>query len=319
MKLSVIIPVYNAEKFLKDCINSVLNQDFDDFELLLINDGSTDNSGRICDLYAVADKRVKVFHKANGGVSSARNVGLENAIGKWITFIDSDDIIQKRYFNALEIQDNADWIYLKIKRQIPLWHSNLMNFENQEYSLIQFTNLYSLYPHFPEACGKFFKTKIIRENNLRFNKDLKFGEDSLFNLQYLKFCKTIFTTNISEYIYNNDEGTLSKLDYDIKNDINLFTLVELELESFNYPKAFHEQSIKIPLTRYLRIIYLDKSIKIADRKILLKRNIKKYFKLCKEIYSHPKINFLLVFSHYSKFYVTLDQVLSILSKKHTGK
>ena len=92
-KISVIVPVYNVEKYLHRCINSILAQTFTDFELLLIDDGSKDNSGAICDEYATRDSRVRVFHKENGGASSARNQGLDNASGEWIAFVDSDDYV----------------------------------------------------------------------------------------------------------------------------------------------------------------------------------------------------------------------------------
>jgi glycosyltransferase involved in cell wall biosynthesis len=88
--ISVIVPVYNVEQYLCKCLDSILNQIFTDFELLLIDDGSPDKSGQICDEYAHKDSRIRVFHKENGGVSSARNLGLDNANGKWVTFIDSD-------------------------------------------------------------------------------------------------------------------------------------------------------------------------------------------------------------------------------------
>jgi len=92
-KISVIVPVYNVEKYLRECVDSVLAQTFSDFELILVDDGSPDNSGKICDEYASKDSRVRVFHKTNGGVSSARNLGVENARGEWIMFVDSDDMI----------------------------------------------------------------------------------------------------------------------------------------------------------------------------------------------------------------------------------
>ena len=97
-KISVIVPVYNVEKYLHRCVDSILAQTFNDFELLLIDDGSKDKSGAICDEYAAKDSRVRVFHKENGGVSSARNLGLENAKGDWIIFIDSDDWIADDMF-----------------------------------------------------------------------------------------------------------------------------------------------------------------------------------------------------------------------------
>ena len=106
-KISVIVPVYKAEKYLHRCVDSILAQTFTDFELLLINDGSPDNSGVICDEYAQKDNRIRVFHKENGGVSSARNIGLDNAKGEWITFIDSDDYIEQGYFE-IPLDTTAD-------------------------------------------------------------------------------------------------------------------------------------------------------------------------------------------------------------------
>jgi len=90
-KISVIVPVYKAEAYLRRCVNSILAQTFQDFEVLLIDDGSPDKSGKICDDYVKKDSRVRVFHKENGGVSSARNLGLDNAVGRYIAFVDSDD------------------------------------------------------------------------------------------------------------------------------------------------------------------------------------------------------------------------------------
>ena len=99
--ISIIVPVYNSEKTLNRCIDSILGQTYRNFELLLINDGSLDCSGEICDEYAQQDSRVKVFHKENGGVSSARNLGLDNARGEWIVFVDSDDWVDEEYLSSL--------------------------------------------------------------------------------------------------------------------------------------------------------------------------------------------------------------------------
>ena len=101
LTISVIVPVYNTELYLHRCIDSILSQTFTDFELLLINDGSTDRSGEICDEYAGKDKRVRVFHKENGGVSSARNIGLDEARGEWIAFVDSDDWVSPKLLEIL--------------------------------------------------------------------------------------------------------------------------------------------------------------------------------------------------------------------------
>lgn len=106
--VSVIVPVYKAEKYLRQCVDSILSQTFTDIELLLINDGSPDNSDKICDEYAALDPRVRVFHKPNGGVSSARNLGLANARGEWVSFVDSDDRIESTMLERLLKKADAD-------------------------------------------------------------------------------------------------------------------------------------------------------------------------------------------------------------------
>ena len=105
MTLSIIIPVYDTEAYLPTCLNSILSQNVTDYEVLLVDDGSTDRSGVICDEYAAKDNRIRVFHKENGGVSSARNLALDNATGEWVTFVDSDDWIEDDYISLPYSQD----------------------------------------------------------------------------------------------------------------------------------------------------------------------------------------------------------------------
>lgn len=107
-QISIIIPVYNSGNTLNRCIDSILNQTFTDWELLLVNDGSTDRSGELCDEYASKDQRIKVFHKKNGGVSSARNTGLDNATGSWLTFVDSDDFIDTTFLDSFIKSQSCD-------------------------------------------------------------------------------------------------------------------------------------------------------------------------------------------------------------------
>ena len=116
--ISVIVPVYNTEKYLDECIQSILNQSFTNFELLLIDDGSTDRSGAICDQYAAKDERVRVFHKENGGVSSARNVGLDEAKGEWIAFVDSDDYLLSNALDLITDLENEDFVICSYQRFI---------------------------------------------------------------------------------------------------------------------------------------------------------------------------------------------------------
>ncbi len=122
-KISIIVPVYNVEEFIGDCIESILNQDYENIELLLVNDGSKDKSGCICDEYAKRDNRVKVIHQKNGGVSSARNTGLDNATGEYIAFVDSDDYVKKDIYTVLLQklkEEEADMVvcnYCKVTNQ----------------------------------------------------------------------------------------------------------------------------------------------------------------------------------------------------------
>ena len=110
--ISVIVPVYNAEKYLSRCIDSILVQRFNDLELLLIDDGSKDGSGKICDEFAEKDKRIKVFHKVNGGVSSARNYGLEKSNGEYVTFVDADDYLLPETITEQLLSGNYDLIQI---------------------------------------------------------------------------------------------------------------------------------------------------------------------------------------------------------------
>ena len=120
--ISVIVPVYNVEQYLPRCIDSILAQTFTDFELLLIDDGSKDKSGAICDAYARKDPRIRVFHKPNGGVSSARNMGLDNAKGEWIAFVDSDDWVNEDFLaNFVEIDSGEDLLSQGFCS--PNWHN----------------------------------------------------------------------------------------------------------------------------------------------------------------------------------------------------
>lgn len=224
-KVSVIIPVYNAEKYLRKCLDSVLNQAFEDFEVLLINDGSTDKSGEICDEYALKDKRIRVFHKENGGVSSARNLGLDNAKGEWITFVDSDDRVQKSYLLnfTLNIEFGIDLIvggFVKIdendnliKGELKL--ENITFSTNNEDVLINHT-LFNI--GFPWA--KLFKREIIATNNISFPVEVKMYEDSLFLMDYLPFCLNIKLVNTQDYYYVEVKGSQSFKIHDFISEYN---------------------------------------------------------------------------------------------------
>lgn len=200
--ISIIVPVYNAEKCLCKCVDSILAQTFTDFELLLINDGSKDNSGEICKEYLIKDSRVRVFHKENGGVSTARNVGLDNAKGEWITFVDSDDYIPVDSLFNLSQNNSSDLIVGGYKNHseddlISLrWEKDVV--KNKELSDFLSQNINASLLRVPWC--KLFKKELIDKENLRFDTSLVFGEDTVFVLSYLLSCKSISVCN--QYCYN---------------------------------------------------------------------------------------------------------------------
>ena len=179
-KISIIVPVYNTEKYISNCIESILKQKEKDFELLLIDDGSKDQSGRICDTYATKDDRIKVIHKKNGGVSSARNLGIDHAKGEMIFFIDSDDTVGPDYLKNLEIIDDEDFVQSGVKILENDYLKPIMTYEDifKDYNQFWMQSR----QQWPSMCC--LSRKVIEENHLRFDTNLKMGEDGLFNQYY---------------------------------------------------------------------------------------------------------------------------------------
>lgn len=186
--VSVIIPIYNTEKFLPLCINSVLNQTLTDIEVLLVNDGSTDGSGKICDEYACKDQRIQVIHTLNQGVSHARNQGLETAKGEYIAFMDSDDWIETNMIATLYqlIRTNEAGLatcgyIIENEDGRPIYHIN----EVKSGKLTQWEAIHSLfndryYKYKGNLWDKLYHKKIIDKHHLKFNEHIYYNEDRLF-------------------------------------------------------------------------------------------------------------------------------------------
>lgn len=204
-KISIIVPVYNVEKYVRQCIDSILSQSFTDFELLLINDGSKDKSGDICDEYAAEDSRIRVIHKENGGVSSARNVGLDNAHGEWIAFVDGDDEIQDGYLNIREGFENSDVIQ---KPYIIVRNNKEINISVQDTNVLR--NKDSIYRYYVQKRNNALWDKLIKRSiigNERFNTIVSIGEDFLFFLCILPKVKAWAFDNTGAYRYFVREGS----------------------------------------------------------------------------------------------------------------
>lgn len=192
--LSIIIPVYNTEEYLRPCLDSILSQSFADYEVLLIDDGSSDDSGRICNAYAQKDSRILVLHKENGGVSSARNLGLNHAKGEWIYFVDSDDEILPGGLQTLVdgISEDVDLVgggYEQYGIDGELLEAVTDRFVvsfSQEESLLMLYPGHSLYySYLGYMCLWLFRRQIIEENKLRFDPNIRIKEDTLFVVQYI--------------------------------------------------------------------------------------------------------------------------------------
>lgn len=205
MSVSIIVPVYNAEMFIHQCFDSIRQQTYGEFEVIAVDDGSTDRSGAICDEYALMDKRFKVVHKFNGGVSSARNIGIDNADGEWIAFIDSDDYVSPTYLENLVLYSDFDLV-IGGYRTFPTKHSVQLpneSFSSQNIGMFIDRHLTRLY--YVTPWGKLYRRCIVKRYNLKFDFSIRFSEDMLFNLQYLLYCSSIKLIPCSNYFYY--EGT----------------------------------------------------------------------------------------------------------------
>lgn len=214
--ISVIIPVYNVEKYLDECIRSVVNQSYTDFECILIDDGSTDRSGEICDNWAIADSRIKVVHQENQGVSVARNKGIELSQGEYIVFIDSDDWVETNYLSDLMSDESADLVVsgdyvdrgeVCLGANIPLADKQ---FDFAPEAIDDIHHLLKSHLIFGPVFKR-YKSAIIKNNNIKYNSLFDYGEDLLFVFEYLKYTETISTTTKVSYHYRlHSNDTLSR-------------------------------------------------------------------------------------------------------------
>ena len=264
--LSIIVPVYNAERYLCQCLDSILNQSFKDFELLLIDDGSTDKSGAICDEYARKEERVRVFHQQNQGVSVARNVGLKNAQGEWIYFPDSDDIIVENAFEIMikKIAEDIDYVICGYEvydedgsctYSIPERKESVITKDEALMEMFDSTD----YRYNGYLWNKLFKASIIKENNLSFVRGIKFNEDRLFNVSYLCHIKgkvAYTTTPIYKYIERTTSAMASltqRFNPDFITDLDAFVNMRREISNADVSQILlnaHAAAMYYSVNRY---------------------------------------------------------------------
>ena len=202
-EISIIVPVYKAEQYLNTCIDPILAQRFKDFELILVDDGSPDNCGKICDDYAAKDSRVKIIHKANAGVSAARNSGIDVSCGKYIMFCDSDDYVDRNWcsclYDAIKNKE-ADMAVCGFK-SFSYESSLVSSGEFKTEHLLEKKDLSNLW-WIGSCWNKIYNAFVIKLNRLYYDTSIFYAEDLLFNSEYILNCKNFNAVFIAEKPYN---------------------------------------------------------------------------------------------------------------------
>lgn len=213
--ISVIVPVYNAVQYLEECVSGIVNQSFCDIEILLVDDGSTDESERICEQWAEKDNRIRVFHQDNRGASSARNLGIKNARGQYLAFCDSDDLVSEYWLERMLQYAGEDVLpigaYCSKKEDLSSYKE--LNFKPGIKMPIRYYWEFQKEGIAGFLCNALYCTKIVRENSLFLPERKKIGdynEDLSFALAYVSNIKNIVYTGTSDYFYNTHDGSLSR-------------------------------------------------------------------------------------------------------------
>lgn len=266
--VSIIIPVYNSEKYLGMMVDSVLQQTYTDFELILVDDGSTDNSVTMVDNYARQDSRVKVIHKSNGGVSSARNVGLEVAMGEYVVFWDNDDYVYPDYLDVMirEIGDYDLLITRPVQCHVKDSFAPLVRERtNRCIAEAHFDNLSSVFPVIDTSeiawvWAQMYKRGLLKDNNIRFENIN--SEDTMFSYSYIKHIRSIKMIDYAGYCYIHRAGSLSnshryvaEMDwiekrYDLYKDIWKNLQIDIDKNDIYKHAVFYRFAIRISAFLY---------------------------------------------------------------------
>jgi len=238
-KISIIVPVYKVEKYLRRCLDSIVAQTFTDWECILVDDGSPDNSGEICDEYAQKDYRFKVIHQENKGVSAARNKGLDEAKGEWIGFVDSDDWIENNFVEILLANSESNCLVIGDIRIIGGKQNNRLRNENISGDFFP-TRLFKSgeKDYLGYISPKLYYSKIIKDFSIRFNEDIYYNEDRLFVLQYVLHCQKVVICNdiIYNYFQRNDSAMgKTKVAFSVKmiSELKAFEIMQMLLRGKN--------------------------------------------------------------------------------------
>lgn len=277
-KVSIIVPVYNRETMIEECINSILQSEFHDFEVIIIDDGSTDGTSQICRRMADSDNRIKYVYQHNGGVSAARNHGLKLCQGEWVTFVDSDDIILPFHLNVINMANDANMLMTDCAYSLPSIEKL-----NQNTPPIVSDNaaeyLYDKYDPYSNPVfavwNKFFRLKILKEQNILFYENLSLGEDRLFISNYLLHANTILHFKQKSYIQVCHENSLvhtlrSPADYMKVFHLNYLAICKLIHKSNRVLEYATNYGISQPIIWILYQYTENKNYKLLKRNELEK-------------------------------------------------
>ena len=256
--VSIIVPVYNVKHYLAVCLDSILNQTYRNVEVILVDDGSIDGSGKICDIYSKKDCRIIVIHKNNEGVGAARNTGIQIARGKYIQFVDSDDFLEEDMTETLMREVNIGNVLpicnIKMYYENKKYQYNLIEFHKKvnyaiEQYLSSFVIKYKTNPFIGSPCNKIFIKDIIINNNIKYQTGRSFAEDFIFNLEYLYYVSNITVINKPLYYYRAE--TSNSLSKNIKSTeywwVNYKQLYGIYQDLFKHYGLFKEHKTKIEL------------------------------------------------------------------------
>ena len=271
VKISVIVPIYKVEKYLEKCITSLINQSFTDFELILVDDGSPDNCGKICDDFKEKDSRIMVIHLENGGVCRARNEGMKLATGEFYVFVDSDDWVEKDYLKdfADNMEDDFTMVIQNCNRDNDeKSETKFFGYENKSFVLKEdFGKLFYENPHYVPGgypWNKLYSAKIIKENNLQFDPAIKLADDEKWNFEYLVHIKKLKFVENANYHYIYNPGSISNQARPFDRELKRFAF---KAKFFDFALKNHQLSetdkkkVTAEVERHFRINILDRIYK----------------------------------------------------------
>jgi len=290
-KISVIVPIYNVERYLEECVESIINQTYKNIEIILVDDASPDSSGKIADEYAKKGSRIKVIHKPIGGLSDARNAGMLVATGDYLMFVDSDDYL---FPNSCEVladkihDENADYVianYINCHEDSSLWEKPIFNTEKyKEFKLDIKDYSDSFYIMNSSACNKIFRTSYIRNLNIKFRVGLP-AEDAIFTTYcFLKSSKVYYIPNIVYAYRQREAGTSISTNCTINYFNGISEAYKIIYEHFkeNGELGFYRFFYAKSLT-YMLYKFIDSSLLTEEEKIEILSNMRWFYKLSKEL------------------------------------